>query len=337
MITFTPTPYRADGSIALGSALQIVGILGLLGILLGVIFGYISRYFYLILLFPIVIGGCIGAAGSMCITRFHIRNPLLCGFAGFFAGCLAMFTIQYTGYRIFEKNLVVSLGEEGLAVREIALRREQIRADWENATEDEKAVIQELETNPEGLRALRTNNVWRYMDLMAHHGVEINNGGGRGGINLGHTGSYLYWAVETLIVAGLAYSLMSKAAAAPYCNDCGQWKQAQLYGPFIGAPEVARAVGEGTLARFSNDPQTGTPEAMVTLFTCPECQQEGTADVLVEKWTTNRKGETAKKRLVQMTYPGASIPVLETICTPDTPATETNEAGARAAAASSPA
>lgn len=328
VITLTPTAYQADGALALGSAFQIVGLLGLLGIVLGVVFGVISRFFYLILLFPIVIGGCIGAAGSACIRRFHVRNPLLCGFAGFFAGCLAMFTVQYTGYRIFEKNLVEALGPEGLAVRELALRRDEIRAGWETATEEEKAVIEELETNPEGLEALRTNNVWRYMDLMAHRGVEINSGRGGGGINLGYTGSYIYWAIETLIVAGLAYSLMSKAAAAPYCSDCSRWKEAQLYGPFNDSAEIARAVREGTLSQFPNDPQAGVTDAMITVYTCPNCQHEGTADVLVEKWTTNGKGEVSKKQLTQMTYPGASIPVLATICTPPAPPEAESEVAA---------
>lgn len=329
-ISFTPTPYRADGAFSFGSGMQLVGLLGILGILLGVLAGFISRIFYLVLLFPIVIGGCIGTVGSYCIRRFHVRNPLMCGAAGFVAGCLAMFTMHYTEFKFFEKNMAESLGEEGREVQQIALRADEIHAHWEQATEVEQAIITELEMNPAGLRALQADNIWKYIDMIARQGVEINpNAGGPGrGINLGYTGSYIYWGVEMLIVAGLAFSLMSHAAGEPYCNECGTWKVAQLFGPFAESQELARSIQQGTLTPFARQSETSPVDGMIAIFSCPACQPHGETDVRVERWTVNKKGETIKKRLTQMTYPAEAFPVLQVVCATPEPEPELTPASA---------
>jgi len=317
-IIFEAIPYRADGTIQFGSALQLVGMLGVLGIVLGIISGYVSQHFYLVLLFPLLIGGCIGAAGSRCIKMFHVRNPLICGFAGFFVGGLAMFTMHYTEFQIFEQNLEAALDDEGRMVRQIALRAEEIHGNWNSASPDERAVLTALEADPLQLMALRANNVWRFLDFSAHQGVELNNaGGGNGpGLNLGYTGSYLYWIAEAFIVAGLAYRMMSVAANEPYCNTCYQWKTASLFGPFPKVKEIADLIKQGSLTHFNNHPEQPDSNGMITLFTCPHCETQSTIDVRVERWTVNRKGEVSKKRLAQMTFPPESMPVLQAVCAP---------------------
>jgi len=315
-IAFEALPYRADGTIHFGSALQLVGMLGVLGIILGVISGYVSQYFYLVLLFPLLIGGCIGTVGGRCIKLFHVRNPSICGFAGFFVGCLAMFTMHYTEFQIFEQNLKAALDDEGRMVQQIALSAEEIHANWNNASPNEQAILTALENDPIQLMALRANNIWRFLDFSAHQGVELNNaGGGNGrGINLGYTGSYLYWIAEAFIVAVLAYRLMSVAASEPYCNTCFQWKAAALFGPFPNVKEIADLIKQGSLTHFHSPLEQPDANGMITLFTCPHCESQSTVDVRVERWTVNRKGEVSKKRMTQMTFPPEAIPVLQVVC-----------------------
>lgn len=315
--SFEPIPYRSDGVIYWGNGLQLVGLLGILAVILGLIAGVVIQFFNMILLFPIAIGIALGFVGAKGVRYFHLRNPWFCGLAGIVAGCAAMPMTHYVSYQKFESKLLEELGEEGRAVREIALRRDDIRANWDQATPEEREIIEELEKNPEGLRALRVNSLVRFVDMQAHFGMEILNQKGApkaAALNLGYLGSWVYWIGEMLIVAGIVCFWMCRAAADPYCSQCNQWKRDQVFGPFPNSKEVARIIKEGQLSRFEADPDPSEMGGYVRIFKCPECHLEGAPDVFAERWTMNQKGEVLAKRLVGVTYPAAAFPALYAIC-----------------------
>jgi len=317
-IALEPVPYRADGAISLGSGLQLIGLLGLLGMLLGALAALIGLFYYMIVIMPLLMGGCIGFAGSKCIKRFHVRNPLICGIAGLFAGCVAMFTMHSVEFRIFEYRLAADLGEDGRAAQQIALHLDDVRAHLDQATPWERQVVNDLEKDPELLRTLQATNIWRHLDLSAHRGVEIQGNGGQP-INLGYYGSYMYWLFEVILVAGLAFGMTRGTANEPYCSECNTWKMPRQFGPFADARNVADNVRQGTLMKFSPMSEDAQASGVVTLFTCPRCGNQSSIDVRVEKLTVNRKGQVKKKKLTQMTYPGETLVVLETICMADLP------------------
>ncbi len=313
--------YVPDGGMSLGGAMQLVGTLGLAGIILGGIASFISRFFYLVLLFPIGIGLLLGWVGSRCIRAFKIRRPLTCGVAGFVAGCLAMLSMHYFDYRHFEVTLAAEAGEDLELLQSIARDAERIKANPSDIPEEQRAdvlaFIGELEKDPQLRRALLVDSLWSYLDFSAHQGVELKRGAGNG-INLGYWGSYIYWGIEALIVAGIAFGVMKGAAAEPFCGECIAWKAAETWGPLSHPEAVEQSLREGRVEPFESDIAGKGEQVAVTAFRCPTCADAGEIDVRVERLTVNSKGEVQRKRTVQVTYPAEAYRALAAACTPRT-------------------
>jgi hypothetical protein len=317
--SFPVRPYVPDGGMSLGGALQLVGTLGLAGIILGGVASWISRFFYLVLLFPIGIGLCLGWVGCGCIRAFKIRRPLTCGVAGFVAGCLAMLSMHSFDYRHFEATLAAEAADDLELLRTIARNARQIEADPSGIPEEERAqvleFIGEMEKDPQLRRALLVDSLWSYLDFAAHQGVELKRGAGHG-INLGYWGSYIYWGIEALIVAGIAFGVMKGAAAEPFCGDCLAWKAAAAWGPLSHPDAVEQSLREGRVEQFESDPAAMGEQVVVTAFRCPTCEDAGEIDVRVERLTVNSKGEVQRKQTLQVTYPAEAYSVLAAACGP---------------------
>lgn len=314
---FPVQPYVSDGGMSLGGALQLVGTLGLAGMILGGIASFLSRFFYLVLLFPIGIGLLLGYVGSRCIRAFKIRRPLTCGAAGFVAGCLAMLSLHYFDYRHFETLRAEDAAADLERLQTIARHAEQIKAHPSDIPEEERAdvleFIGELEQDPQLRRALLVDSLGSYLDFAAHEGVELNHGAGKG-INLGYWGSYIYWGLEALIVAGIAWGMMQGAAAEPFCGVCLVWKSSETWGPLSHPEAVEQSLREGRIERFEFDPAAAGARVEVTVFRCPICKEGGDLDVRVERLTTNSKGEVQRTRRLQATYPAEAYAALAAAC-----------------------
>ncbi len=315
--TFEVEPYRTDGGISLGGAFQLIGLLGLTGIILGAIASYISQYFYLILLFPFGIGIVVAFVGNFCIRKFHIRRPLTCGVAGFVAGCLAMISMHYFDYQRFDSTLQQGIGEGLPVLREMALNFEALKENLASAPDDERETIQifvdEVNANPLFLEALLVDSLPGYIEFQAKQGVTIGRGG-RGGVNLGSIGSYVYWGMEAIIVAGLAFVVMKGTANEPYCTGCNEWKVAEAWGPLSAGEAVTEAIKAGRVEKFSFDPNLAGKQVLVTAFRCQECEDESNVDVRVEAISLNNKGEVTRNQLTQVTYPGLAYHFLFAAC-----------------------
>lgn len=322
--SFTVREYTPDGGISFGGALQLVGFLGLAGIILGAIASFVSRFFYMVILFPIAIGLCVGWVGKRCITAFRIRRPRTCGVAGFIAGCLAMLSMHHFDYQHWQSTLeadVAAAGAELTSLQAVARDADRIKSDPSAIPEGDRAdvleFIAELDDNPELRRALLVDSVWSYIDFAAHQGVELKRGGGGGnGVNLGYVGSYIYWGIEALIVAGVAFGVMAGQAGQPFCSACDAWKVGQTLGPLSQPTHVRAALDDGVLNLFTLDPADTGDKVQVTLFRCPHCDDAGDVDVRLEQLTLNSKGELQTKQILQVTYPGDAYEALVAACSP---------------------
>ncbi len=306
---FDIAKYRPDGGVSLAGALQLTGILGLLGILLGIVASFISRYFWLVLVFPIIIGCCIGAVGSACIKRFHIRNSIYCGISGLLAGALAMLAMHYFDYRYFQDEMRANLGPDADIVFELARNIDEITAPNSDAPQEIRDCAENLKLDPFWLKALQVNSLLDYLDLQAEIGVEIGDvvGAGQRNANLGYVGSYIYWIIEAALVAGFAFGIMSGSASQPYCQNCSQWKPPLMVGMYPDPDHVCSALKEGCPARWIPTELATEPLAKVTLSPCSMCQDNAPIQVFVEKVTRNKKGEVATKRVARLTYPAGSL------------------------------
>jgi hypothetical protein len=154
-----------------------------------------------------------------------------------------------------------------------------------------------------------TSSLAGYMHLQATHGVSIAGRSNSSGINLGYTGSWIYWLVEVGIVAGIAFAIMRGQARQPYCVQGAAWKdpvalsqfnvagadvQSHLEAANIPALVAARADGGATILK-------GFPGSTPT----------EDAELRVETWVVaNNSGSW--KELATYTAPGLFYQQLQT-------------------------
>ena len=304
-VRFQVQPYKPDTGFALSGMAMLLSSLAIVGAALGFVAHFISQYFWLIILFPALIGGALGAVGARMTRQGRVRNPWIGGLAGFLGGALAMLLMHYFDYRTFKDDTVGKLHPDIVELAKAPPAEQQRQLAPLNA-EDRSNV--EL-----ALRAARVDGFGSYLDFNAHVGVQINKAtsGKDKGLNLGYYGSYTYWAIEVLIVAGITFAMVRKATATPFCRDCDQWKNAKVLGGFTGdATAAAAAVNAGDLSALATaGPATGGP-AQLTVACCDACVGRGSIDVQLDALTVDAKGNTSTKTLAHATYPAAALPYL---------------------------
>lgn len=276
---FETIPYRPDGGFSSAGSAFMVAAAMVAGLVLGLIASVIGQWFYLVLLFPALIGLGMGAICKFAIRLGKVRNPLVAGLAGFMGGCMAMLTMHYCDYH---------------------------------------RSMDELEQKLPGVR--QHLGFWRFMDLQATQGVTIGRataGNKDKGMNLGYTGSIIYWLIEVLIVAGIAYAMARSFAAEPFCRQCRDWKESRVVGGVsIDGQVAAQALGDGDLTTFFQHvqkPDEASPPHVVHAAVCKGCGTSGTIDVKVSKTSTNDQGQVEFTEVAHVTYPGEALAVIEAV------------------------
>ena len=134
----------------------------------------------------------------MRLVKFaNLRNPLLGGLAGFVGGVAAMTMMHYFDYQSFRGEVDQRAPDIRDVARLPASERETEYPQFEN---------------PAGARELAEAyaSFPGFMNFSARQGVEIKSTRGSSSsskpLNLGFVGSYIYWAVELLIVAGITFA-----------------------------------------------------------------------------------------------------------------------------------
>lgn len=274
---FEVQPYTADGNFPpLGLALTLGGGLAA-AVLVGFLASFIGQWFYLVVLFPFLIGLVLGGVGMAFIKAGKLRNPRLAGIAAVLSGVMAMGTMHYFNYQrtldAVNKLLPVDRG----------------------VLEDRISFA-------------------KYIDIRAKEGVTISRAAHNDkGMNLGYVGSYIYWLVELIVVVGVAWAMMHKTAAAPFCVDCNTWKNERRLAEMTVDDEdmAVRAVQEGEVIRLL---QCGQPiqakGLVIKAAACPHCGADGEIDITLDRLTKNAKGEWSATTLTRTTYPGELLQFL---------------------------
>lgn len=305
---FEVSEYRPDGGFSVPGVGMLVSALVLIGAALGFVAHWVSQYIYLILLFPALIGLALGFVGQRMVRTGHVRNPLIGGLAGLLGGVLAMGMMHYFDYETFKKE-VEALQPE---IRALAQMTPQQRAQVlrEDLTVKQR---QELEMV---LKAVKVASFFQYMDLEAQRGVELKKTGSSvGGINLGYWGSYTYWIIEVLIVAGITLAMVKEACRQPYCTGCDQWKTLRLLGYFGSGPAmVAAAIRSGDLNSIREMTPTSNPtDLRLTAAACTSCMGQGDVDLKLESLSTDNKGNVKPTTVAHVRYPAGAFPYLEAL------------------------
>ena len=151
-------------------------------------------------------------------------------------------------------------------------------------------------------------NVLEYIDIEAQEGVVVGENGNND-INLGYVGSYLYFAFETILAAGVAAGIARGSALDPFCRNCNGWKTGRTLAGLPHVPQhvAVEAVEAGALLDLL---ETGVPmgrghnSQFLKVVVCPRCSGEGTVVAMVERITTDSRGRRSTKRFGKTVYPG---------------------------------
>jgi hypothetical protein len=306
-------PYRPDrisppaGMLMLLCAMLIAG--GILGFLVHII----RQYFYLIGVFPVLIGLVMGAVGVFMVKAGRIRNPWVAGIAAFFGGVAAMTLMHHFDYESLQKNLA-SVPPQMKMLAAMNPQQRQAALATSDLTSAERRELEE-----EFLPMLRIGNFFDYLNYRAHVGVSLKKAGrSGGGMNLGYTGTWIYWIIELLIVAGIALVMVRSSAAEPFCAPCDKWKETRKLGFLGNDPTTATsAINSGNLntIQASSPGQIGTP-LQVSAACCGNCGDAGEIDVKLQHVTLDKEGKLQEKTLTHVTYPATALPALESLFNP---------------------
>jgi hypothetical protein len=304
--TFAAGPYRPDGGFRTSGLILLFTTLLIVGAVLGVAAFFISKFVYLIVLFPVLIGLALGFSGIWAVKQGNIRNPLIGGLAGLVGGIAAMMVIHVAEYEDFKTTLAKVRPETLAEIRSMSPdeRQEIIDKELDSEKREELKVF---------IQAATINGFAQFMDFSAHEGVSISNHGSKG-INLGYTGTYIYWAVEAGIVAIITLLILREVTAKPFCVACKLWKKPLLLTRFQGDINMATtSVNTGNAAAISRQPDSERgPIGILTAYYCPLCKDHGQTEIFLDSETLDAKGRKQTRSLAKSSYPQGALPTLAT-------------------------
>jgi hypothetical protein len=195
-------PYKPS-NIAPTRGIQLLLLAAILGgILTGGIFSFISRFIYLIVLFPAVMGGTVGFTNAIAVKTGKVRNPILSGAIAVLAGLIAYGSLNFGQYLYFRQT-------EAAEITKLSGIKSSSEID---------GIIDSLlqeKTQATGFVG--------YIKSTAQDGINITRRGRDSGITLNETFTYAYWLLEIAIIGGIAFTLASNAAQEPFCEEAQDW------------------------------------------------------------------------------------------------------------------
>lgn len=249
----------------------------------------------LVILTPLLQGFALGLVLTLLFGAARLRNPMLGFLLGLICGVISVAAVHYGHY-----------------VSDVYTYRDQVREQAAEITqalgpEGAAAFLGEVGTAP--FRAFDEDIIYPsngrrgfvgYLYLRAESGVAIRR------MEVTGTGMWVLWAVEALLVTGIAAAMGRSRAAEPFCEKCDKWL-ASSETPTAVPPEKAGPLAElvhkgdalGLAALRSStpafDPARGS--AVAVAHTCSGCD-DGYVDVVLRTPSGEKVEEKRLARLV---------------------------------------
>lgn len=197
--------YQASGQMNDGAlGLLLLASLGT-GIAIGLVEGYVSQWFNLLVIFPMVLGLGVGFAVGAVVEKKHVRAPLLAvglAVAGAASGYASVHATQYSLYRDAVLDAI----------------RADVAAQGGNASAVNDDLLDDLLEKETG-----SSGFIGYMKASSKQGTQIRRFGASSGLKMDGA---LYWIMLLvdlgLAVGGAGYVVFG-AATTPYCENCRRW------------------------------------------------------------------------------------------------------------------
>ena len=297
MARFQPEEYKADGGFTLFGLPILLLILCAAGAALGWLASFIGQWFYLIVIFPLAIGIGLVIVGIFAGRLTKMRSPGIAVVMGLISSGVAISSMHYSDYQRFS------------GARTELMKLAPLLETIPPSERDAKTA--------EALQALKevreVDTFARYMNMEATRGVTLSRR--KAGINLGYIGSWIYWCVELLVVAGMATLGLVAGAAVPFCSTCNTWKEDQQFGTLQKrGVDVAAFLRSGEIDKLKeHSPAKAGGDLVLSAAVCPTCKGQSTIVLKLEEVTKNAKGEEEKKEQLQLTFPGDSLAEIEAL------------------------
>jgi len=194
--------------VSLRGFLSLFGVLVLVGVVMGGVVSLVKNFLYLILLFPLLMGGVAGYFIKAVVVTEKIRSGLLVVIAGIFAAVLIYGSMFFFDYLQFRRNMAKFIQSQALA-------------DYGESPSKEKTqvfidYILLQETGSSGFIG--------FILLRAKDGVSISEVG-RGNSSATNLGifTWLFWLVEMAFIGGPAIATSFGKTKDLFCEHCDAW------------------------------------------------------------------------------------------------------------------
>jgi hypothetical protein len=287
MSAFTPEEYRHDGGFSIAGLPLLAGVLLVTGVALGALVSFIGRWFYLHFFFAFLMGLGLACVAVMAAHSARMRNRGLAVLLGVASTAVTLLAMHYFDYRHWIAGRDAHFAEMG----------EKMAADVAADVAAEAAV----------------NSLPGYLDFKAREGLTIAKRAG-GGWNVGYYGTWIYWCVEFLVMAGIVAWAMIGRAQAPFCRTCDTWKEERRLGRLQGETDkVVTLLKEGDVQGLGKQKPAADGPLLLSAAVCPNCKDQASIAVKLQKVTRNDKGEESKSELVHLSYPGEALAAFEAL------------------------
>jgi len=294
---FHPEEYKADGGFSVFGLPILLLVLCAAGAALGWLASFIGQWFYLIVLFPVAIGIGLVIVGIFVGHMTKMRSPGVAVVLGLVSSGVAVPAMHFFDYQRF-------LGERA-TVLELAPVLENLPAGARDAKSAEALQV---------LKEVRdVDSFPQYLNMEATRGITISRG--KAGFNLGYIGTWIYWCVELVVVAGMTMLGLVAGAASPFCSSCNSWKDNRELGTLQKkGVDIAAFVKNGEIERLQEQsPAKAGGDLVLSAAVCPNCKGQSSIVLKLEEVTKNAKGEEEKKEQLLLTYPGEALAELEAL------------------------
>lgn len=285
--------YHASGEFPLSGAVQGLVVCCVAGIVVGGVAHLVGRFFYLVILFPIVMGMAGSWALGFSITRGKIRSILVAVILGMVCTISLYGSMHVFDYLQFKSEVKAAIAAEE---PELANNPEQV-----------EAVIDEWLESEVG-----DTGFLGYMEYAAKQGVSIGRVGSDGG-NIGKVGTYIYWLIEFLIIAGIIFA-GSTAALEPFCSPCDTWYVKQDLSPtsLESVEEITAAMDRHDFETAAQkvEPTDQAPCALIEVHRCPTCHNSD-AVIKIQGISVDKKGKTQVKKVYESVIPFSGLTTIQ--------------------------
>ncbi|RPH52275.1 MAG: hypothetical protein EHM91_00415 [Planctomycetota bacterium] len=278
------------------------------GVVAAALFHLVGRFFYLVLLFPILWGLGIGMAVAMGVRIGKCRNSVV-GIAAGLVAAVASFGV----FQVLENRHVKSTFDEYLA-KEVKVNVK----DSAVAAQFDKAYDEYL------LREHGGTGFMAQLSVRAGMGMNISRRGRSGKDGkpmITGAGMYVYWFVELAIIAGMCGLLSLGATRSAFCEKCEEWYESkELAGIVSGRTEqVRQAIVSKDYGRLPTLIVRTNPGGALSVEKCPKCSAAPVV-VKIESITTDDKGKESRSTDFEEMISAAAATAMESaLTTPSAP------------------